>query len=83
MTHGTSLARKPAAGHADDDVELIDAKAVAKIEEHIDEAMLARLRQTIETLEAIVNDRRLLAAISAMVLPARSCASSPRATSAT
>jgi len=38
---------------------------VAKIEEHIDEALLARLRQTIETLEAIVNDRRLLAAISA------------------
>ena len=38
---------------------------MAKIEEHIDEALLARLRQTIETLEAIVNDRRLLAAISA------------------
>jgi NAD(P)-dependent dehydrogenase (short-subunit alcohol dehydrogenase family) len=38
---------------------------LAKIEEHIDEALLERLRQTIETLEAIVNDRRLLAAISA------------------
>lgn len=38
---------------------------MAKIEEHIDEALLARLRQTIETLEAIVNDRRLLAAITA------------------
>ena len=38
---------------------------MAKIEEHIDEALLARLRQTIETLEAIVNDRRLLAAIGA------------------
>jgi NAD(P)-dependent dehydrogenase (short-subunit alcohol dehydrogenase family) len=38
---------------------------VAKIEEHIDAALLARLRQTIETLEAIVNDRRLLAAITA------------------
>jgi NAD(P)-dependent dehydrogenase (short-subunit alcohol dehydrogenase family) len=37
---------------------------VAKIEEHIDEALLEKMRQTIETLEAIVNDRRLLAAIS-------------------
>ncbi len=38
---------------------------MAKIEERIDEALLARLKQTIDTLEAIVNDRRLLAAISA------------------
>ena len=38
---------------------------MAKIEEHIDEALLEKMRQTIETLEAIVNDRRLLAAISA------------------
>jgi NAD(P)-dependent dehydrogenase (short-subunit alcohol dehydrogenase family) len=38
---------------------------LAKIEEHIDEALLERMRQTIETLEEIVNDRRLLAAISA------------------
>ena len=38
---------------------------MAKIEEHIDDALLARLRQTIETLEEIVKDRRLLAAITA------------------
>lgn len=37
---------------------------MAKIEDQIDEALLARLRQTIETLEAIVQDRRLLAAIT-------------------
>ena len=37
---------------------------MAKIEEHIDEALLARMRQTIETLEEIVSDRRLLASIS-------------------